>query len=508
MADEVAAVPPPPPGFVPAPKTLSPGSALDSIQAQEQMLAKRYGEAGEAMQRTAEGREKTLAPMEEALKKQIEEPYPTREKVALPEWKPEPVIDAKDYEALSYGLLGMALIGGAVSKGNWLAVGEELNGALKGYLEGNKLVAEKRFQDYNNQFKSAVAREQQANREFEDILTNKKLRLHDQMELYKIAAAKYDRQDALQAAKMKSYDAMWKSLESNKLALMRLEQGQQKINIQINKGLGGGVGMGGGQLSPAYESDPAYKSRVDYWAKFIANGGQVPARWAQMVGKQMSNDVFNRVPQIGQGDPNDMLANKTLIAETNAEARRLGTQAASVGIANKELESFIPAAEKAVDGVSRTGWKPINQLIEAGSKTWSPEQGRLMVAHRAVLNAYSQLIQRGAPTVHSMDEAEKILSTADSPEVYKAKMDQLRIEGVQAEKGIVNARDSLIEQVKKIGKGGSSAPAQEKPETLTTKSGGPSVGEKRTINGVPAEWDGKGWKKVSSADELTFTPVA
>jgi hypothetical protein len=74
-----------------------------------------------------------------------------------------------------------------------------------------------------------------------------------------------------------------------------------------------------------------------------------------------------------------------------------------------------------------------------------------VIANRAVLNAFSQLIQRGAPTVHSMTEAEALLNTADSPAVYKAKMKQLRIEGEQAELGLKDAREDLLKRAREIG---------------------------------------------------------
>jgi hypothetical protein len=422
---------------------------LESITQQEQQLGERYGELSGRMEKTAEEREKTLAPMEAELQKQIAEPYPTRPHTELPQFKPEPIVNAKEYEALSYGLLAMAMLGGVASQGRWLEVGSSLNGALEGYLKGNMQNAQKRYEDYETQFKGAVAKEQQANKEFEDILTNKKLRLTDQMNLYKIAAAKYDRQDARAAAQSKNYDAMWRSLESNKTALLKIMDHNELVGATLAAKLNAG---GTGGLSEKYKTDPQYKKNVDYWAHLLKIGGSLPPRFAQSgAGKLMMPDIIQVVPTLGGGSPTEMVANQLTRRQLNAEAQKIGTQSASVSIANAELQRFIPIAKERVDAVPRVGWKPINQLIQAGENTWSPEQGRLVIANRAVQNAFSQLIQRGAPTVHSLQEAETLLQTADSPAVYKAKLDQLVQEGVGAELGLKDAHDHLIERARAMG---------------------------------------------------------
>lgn len=233
-----------------------------------------------------------------------------------------------------------------------------------------------------------------------------------------------------------------------------------------------GAGGGAGKLSKQYEEDPEYKKKVDFWAKMITSGGTLPARFAQVVGKNFSGDVYSAAATNAGGEANDVLANKISMKQMTSEAQKLGTQSASVAIANKELQKFIPLAESAIDAVPRAGWKPINQLIQAGENTWSPEQKRLVIANRSVQNAYSQLIQRGAPTVHSLTEAEKLLSTADSPEVYKAAMSQLRAEGVAAEEGLVEAHSDLRKRVQGIGK-------DDKPKGAPVQTAtNPKTGEK------------------------------
>lgn len=443
---EIAAIDP----SKPSPSISRMGS---EIARDEQLYTRRSGDIADKTAAIGAEREKVLAPMEADLQARMAEPTPQRPKTEIPQFKPQPVIDAKDYEALSYGLIAMAMIGGVASQGKWLEVGNVLNGALQGYLEGNVANAQKLYKDYDEQFKGAIAKEAQANREFEDILKDRHMRIGDQINAYRIVAAKYDRQDALAAAQSRSLDQMWRSIESRKTAMSRLEEAHERATekINANKPTAG--------LSERYTTDPTYKSNVDYWAKFMQAGGSLPPRFAQSgAGKIMMPDILNVVPTLGGGNPGEMLAGKLSQREMTAEAQKLGTQAASVAIANAELERFIPAAEKASDKVPRSGWRPVNQLMQAGQNTWSPEQGAFVLANRSVLNAFAQLIQRGAPTVHSLTEAENLLNTADSPAVYKAKMKQLRIEGEQAELGLQDARESLLKRARETG-GSSGEPA-------------------------------------------------
>lgn len=433
------------------------------IAADEALFTKRQGELSDSQRQIAEGREKTLVPIEQQISQRLAEPDPQRPKTELPEFKPKPIINAKDYEALSYGLIAMAMIGGVASQGKWLEVSGTLNGALEGYMKGNIQVAQTRYEDFDQQFRGAMAKEQQANREFEDILKNKRMRIQDQISQYRIVAAKYDRQDALVAAQSRSLDAMWRSLESRKTSMFRLQESHDRateaLNLRRELTAAKQPTAGAAGLSERYSTDPQYKKNVDYWANYVQQGNSLPPRFAQSgAGKIMMPDILQVVPTIGGGNPADMAANKITLRQMNAEAQKLGTQSASVAIANKELQRFIPLAEKAIDAVPRTGWKPINKLIQAGENTWSPEQKRLVIANRSVQNAFAQLIQRGAPTVHSLTEAENLLNTADSSAVYKAGMDQLRQEGVQADLGLKDAHDDLLKRVREMG-GSSGEPA-------------------------------------------------
>lgn len=181
----------------------------------------------QAQQLTAQERESVLQPMERGLSDTMSQPSPTRpESPGIPEYKPYQM-EPQQYEKLSYQLLAMALIGGVTSHGNWMGVSSALNGAMKGIIESDQLVATKHLEDYKTQFAAAKAQEEKVNREFEQILNDRKTTINEKIALYKVVSAKYDRQDQRYAAETKSIDQMEKQTEDRKFAMERLQQSHQ-----------------------------------------------------------------------------------------------------------------------------------------------------------------------------------------------------------------------------------------------------------------------------------------
>jgi hypothetical protein len=158
--------------------------------------------------------------------------------VTLPDWKPKPVVDPHEFQSFSWGLLAMALVGGAVSRGNWLGVSSTLNGAMQGYLEGNKARADRELQNYQTQFESALAHDRQAQAEFEKILNSKTLSINSILAQIRIAAAKYQREDVRQAAEQRSIDAIWRQIDASDRSLGNLEMQHQRLSEQMRLGWG------------------------------------------------------------------------------------------------------------------------------------------------------------------------------------------------------------------------------------------------------------------------------
>lgn len=162
-----------------------------------------------------------------------------------------------------------------------------------------------------------------------------------------------------------------------------------------------------------------------------------------------------------------------------AAQRTAGNREAQLGFAVSELNNFVPLASQASSKVPRTSFLPINKLIQMGeTQTLSPEQSAFVAANRAVINAFAQVATRGASTVHSMEEAEKMLSTASSHEAYNATLKQLALEAKAAQNAPKDVRKSLSDAVE--GKSSTTAepaltpaPGQGSPKVATPKPVGP-----------------------------------
>lgn len=150
-----------------------------------------------------------------------------------PEVPSGPIIDAKQYEGLAYGLLAMGLIGGIAGNQRWNGVLSSLNGALEGYAKGAKENAQKDYQDYKLKFDAAVKYEDQANREFENVLRNKSMSINEQTTMLRILAQKYERFEALQAVNERNFAALQQSVEKRKDSLLQTKLKHEDMQDQL-----------------------------------------------------------------------------------------------------------------------------------------------------------------------------------------------------------------------------------------------------------------------------------
>lgn len=151
----------------------------------------------------------------------------------IPEFKPQPPISSKEFEGLSFALIGMAMVGGLASRGNWLGASYALNGAMRGFLEGNQLLAQKNYRDYNEKFKAAVAKENAYIRETDEVLRAKNLSINQKLTQVRIIAAKYDKQDMLAQSRLKSLDGIRRSIESQRTAVLRIQEHYDEVAMRV-----------------------------------------------------------------------------------------------------------------------------------------------------------------------------------------------------------------------------------------------------------------------------------
>lgn len=121
-----------------------------------------------------------------------------------------------------------------------------------------------------------------------------------------------------------------------------------------------------------------------------------------------------------------------------AEARTAGVREANLNLILRAADAAIPAALQASDAVARTGWVPINKIIQNGQvMTSNPELKRFGMANLQLAEHWARAMNpTGVMRESDRDKALSFLSTADSAATYRQAVDQLHTQ-------IVRERDAV-----------------------------------------------------------------
>lgn len=153
----------------------------------------------------------------------------------------------------------------------------------------------------------------------------------------------------------------------------------------------------------------------------------------------------------------------------NAGARTSGTREANLNLILKAADAAIPAALEASEKVSRTGWVPINQIIQRGEVIASnPELKEFGMANLQLAEHWARAMNpTGVMRESDRDKALGFLSTADSKETYKRVVMQLQ-------KQITRERDSIRANPKaptaSTANPGGAAPSEEETKKVGDKT--------------------------------------
>jgi hypothetical protein len=200
-----------------------------------------------------------------------------------------------------------------------------------------------------------------------------------------------------------------------------------------NGGAGGGGGDGAG-LSSKFKDDPEYAGQVDYWAKLVAAGGDLPARFGQSgAGKTMLPDVLQRVPSFSP-DPRQQLANKAEYGGAKAGSRTVGQRSANFELAKSEAYAMADLVTEASRTVGRTDFIPVNKLLLAAKEgTGDVATVQFGAAINSFINAYARAVAPiGSPAQSEKEHARDMLNRAQSNDQVTGVIEQLKKEMIAA----------------------------------------------------------------------------
>lgn len=383
----------------------------------------------------------------------------TREQVAMPNPDLGPILDAKQYGQFAYSMLTLSLIGAIGGRKHWNGAAAALDGALKGYREGNMAVVREKKDEFEREFRTAQAKQREADRKYEDIIKSKTLTLNQKAEMIRIHAVEHQDWALESDARRKDYDAMWRRVDQYTARASQMQSKadalQDKKEARAAKAAGADAGNQG--VSEKYKTDPEYKKRVDFWAKYMKDGSPLPARFAQSgAGKAMYSDIISVTPTLGSGNPAEMRAGAVALASEKSEARALGTRTAAIEQAASEAREMSSIVLETSEKFERTKFQPINEVLAAyEKKTGGTEVRQFGAAINSYINAYARAVNpSGVATVSDKEHAREMLSTADSHEQVKAIISVLDREMTAAQHSPKNVKDSLRKEITGEGGGG------------------------------------------------------
>lgn len=352
---------------------------------------------------------------------------------AVPEFHEKPTVDPKEYQQLSMGLLGMALVAGVASKGNWMGATSALNGALKGYADGNQAEAEKNYKDYQTKFAAAKAKSDAEQKEFEQILQNKRLSINDMLAQVKLTAAKYGRDDIRMEAEQKSIDGIWKRVETMDSTIARIADMDQRqrnsLDAALNKAKEG---------APTADVSKLLAAMADI-------GVSVPGR-NQKTQNATLQGLIERHPEmtvddIAQGVKSGQLSMKVAGRESDVEARR----AASIAPVEKSIvdkDGFLDQAESAIKEVNFPANKKGAELQKWFEENkLSPALSNYETRVTELRQEYAIVLAKGGLTSDaSRAEASRVVPEIITPAMFERTKEAIK-------QGIATAKRAVDESI-------------------------------------------------------------
>lgn len=230
---------------------------------------------------------------------------------------PKPM-GGQEYQQTAAALLGMAMIGGGLSKTHWMGALSALNGALKGVKEGNDRDNKQAFEQYQAKFDAAVKHDEAKHKAYEDVLNDRKLTINEKLEKIKLLGVENHDADMAESAQQRSIDALTRQHDSRAQQLTatkeRYQLGQDNISARrqihaMNQAAAGS----GSKLSPEGEQ---------FVEQATASGNMDFIRMvsSRYTGK-MAIPIINDLAKSGL-DPRTVTADK-LMNNANQSAMRL-----------------------------------------------------------------------------------------------------------------------------------------------------------------------------------------
>lgn len=226
----------------------------------------------------------------------------------------------------------------------------------------------------------------------------------------------------------------------------------------------------------------------------------MPSRFGEDARTQIVNRAAEQLKAIGR-TPAESVQKQFAMKADAASLNRVAVMGQTARAFENKALAQADLVGRLSTQVGRTDWPVLNQAILAGKIATGDTPAQLLV--NSVLtfsNEYAKIMEGSTGSVQAVTEsarktADRIVHASLNPKQLQATLDQMKWEMAQTIQGYDVVGESI--QRNMMGTiGGGQPQAQPGVGDVAGSTAGPSIGERRTINGQLAEWDGKGWKAV------------
>lgn len=376
----------------------SPNAVMDQVQAQTGAeLASAKANPPDPAD-ILKQRDQALEPMHQeesaAFKDMMSTPQPGSAK--LPSAPNQPLVDPNQYSKFSAALVAMAFLAGSKSKGNWLGVSSSLNGALKGYLEGNEQKAAEAWKKYQADYDKAIEQHKEQEQDYAQTINNKKLTINQMLQEMQWKAVKYDDQYTLALAKQKHIDELYKNSFGMAEAREKLNLQRENIDSQIKKRAESMASDG----DPKVES--VYAAMSDAGISFPPGMRSVKAQAATIKGL-LAAHPFDTPGQIVARVRAGELGMKEKQTELGVVARREGSSASAINALNRPgglYDQLTETAKKIDFGSSKTANNL--ELWKQGKVVADPDISEYVNALSDTRAEFASVLARGGQVTDSV----------------------------------------------------------------------------------------------------------
>jgi hypothetical protein len=415
-----------------------------------------------------------------------------------------PPPDAREYHKHSMAWAGaMAMIGALSAKAGRMSGTQALDafsGAMKGWNEGNLQAYTEATEHWQNQNARTLENNRQLLEKYQMVMNNHRMNIDQQMaEIERISVEERDNM-VWRLAKEKNWTAI-AQLQDNRHDLnKKLERVTAPLQAEVDKGKLEGERIAqqyGPLVGPNFENLDKFKHKdgtpwtnqekqniryniekygpPDVGAAKAGSVADIIARKEALLGRKLTPDeeldvIHQMKPQSQprsapamavasfkqryadehggqQPGPDEVTKFAATYVAAVSRARAIGARSGTVDVTARDAALSAKVALQRSDDVPRGDWVPLTQLKQAAERKGSnPALGKFDLANSALITAYAGTMSKGGVTsVEAQKRAIDVLNTADSPEVYKAKVAQLiqeteimqqAVRDVEAESGI------------------------------------------------------------------------